>query len=263
MAGLQEQAHGTGHDYDSGSPHLRHARLRNEIIARIRALVAEQFELRGSCRVLEIGAGHGSFTDHIAAMGAQVTVTEMSRPSLQQLEARFAYNPAVRLLYDADGEAAFQDDAEYDLVLCISVLHHIPDYLNFVERLVGCIGPGGSFASFQDPLWYPRRGRANRALDKGAYYAWRLGQRNILQGVGTRFRRVRGVLDESNPADMVEYHVVRDGVDDVALHDLLAPRFRSVEKWIYWSTQAPLLQRAGTKLGACTTFGLVAQARLP
>jgi SAM-dependent methyltransferase len=261
MAGLQERAHGTGHDYASGSPHLRHARLRNEIIARIRALVAEQFERRGSCRVLEIGAGHGSFTDHIAAMGAQVTVTEMSRPSLDHLEARFAFNPSVRLLYDADGEAAFQDDTEYDLVLCISVLHHIPHYLPFVERLVERVTLGGAFASYQDPLWYPRRGRANKALDKGAYYAWRLGQRNIWQGVGTRLRRARGVLDESNPADMVEYHVVRDGVDDASLHDLLDPRFRSVETWTYWSTQAPLLQLLGARTGARTTFGLTARDR--
>jgi len=263
MADVQEKAHGAGHDYDAGSPHLRHPRLRNEMIERIRTLVSAQYERRGSCRVLEIGAGHGSFTDHVAAMGAQVTVTEMSRPSLEHLRARFSHNPAVRLLYDADGEAVFGDDTVYDLVLCISVLHHIPDYLRFVERLVGRIGPGGSFASFQDPLWYPRRGRANMALDKGAYYAWRLGQRNIWQGVGTRLRRARGVLDESNPADMVEYHVVRDGVDDVALHDLLAPGFRSVERWTYWSTQAPLLQRVGTTLGARTTFGLVAQDRLP
>ena len=155
MADLQEQAHGTGHDYDSGSPHLRHPRLRNEIIARIRALVAEQFERRGSCRVLEIGAGHGSFTDHIAAMGAQVTVTEMSRPSLEHLEARFAYNPSVRLLYDADGEAAFPDDAEYDLVLCISVLHHIPDYLTVRRAHAGPHHPGRRVRELPGPAVVP------------------------------------------------------------------------------------------------------------
>ncbi len=262
MAELQEQAHGAGHDYDAGSPHLRHPRLRNEIIDRIRSLVLEQFQRRDACRVLEIGAGHGSFTDHIAAMGAQVTVTEMSRPSLEHLQARFAYNPSVRLLYDADGEAAFQDDAEYDLVLCISVLHHIPDYVKFVSRTVDRIVPGGSFASFQDPLWYPRRSRFNKGLDKGAYYAWRLGQRNLLQGLGTRVRRARGRFDEANPADMVEYHVVRDGVDDQALQDLLSERFRSTERWTYWSTQAPLLQAGGTRLGAHTTFGLTGRDRL-
>ena len=262
MAELQEQAHGAGHDYDAGSPHLRHPQLRNEIIARIRSLVLEQFQRRGACRVLEIGAGHGSFTDHIAATGAQVTVTEMSRPSLEHLRARFAYNPSVRLLYDADGEAAFQDDAEYDLVLCVSVLHHIPDYVKFVSRTVDRIVPGGSFASFQDPLWYPRRSRVNKGLDKAAYYAWRLGQRNLLQGLGTRVRRARGRFDEANPADMVEYHVVRDGVDDQALQGLLSERFRSTERWTYWSTQAPLLQAGGTRLGAHTTFGVTGRDRL-
>lgn len=263
MAGLQEQAHGEGHDYDAGSPHLRHPRLRNAIIARIRSLVAEQFERRGSCRVLEIGAGHGSFTDHVAAMGACVTVTEMSRPSLERLQDRFAYNPSVRLRYDADGEAAFQDDAQYDLVLCVSVLHHIPDYLAFVGRTVQRISPGGAFASFQDPLWYPRRSRLNLALDRAAYYAWRLGQRDLRQGVGTRIRRARGRYDEANPADMVEYHVVRDGVDDAALRSLLAASFGSTEQWGYWSTQSPVLQAGGSRLGVHTTFGLTARDRLP
>jgi SAM-dependent methyltransferase len=187
----------------------------------------------------------------------------MSRPILAHLEARFAYNPSVRLLYDADGEAAFADDAQYDLVLCISVLHHIPDYLTFARRTLDRITPGGAFASFQDPLWYPRRSRLNKAADKAAYYVWRLGQRNIVQGLSTRVRRLRGRYDEGNPADMVEYHVVRDGVDDVALQQLLEGRFRSTELWTYWSTQAPLLQASGRRLGARTTFGLTGRDRLP
>jgi hypothetical protein len=100
-------------------------------------------------------------------------------------------------------------------------------------------------------------------LDKAAYYAWRLGQGDLTKGVGTRLRRARGVLDESNPADMVEYHVVRDGVDDVALQQLLEGAFRSTELWTYWSTQAPLLQSGGSRLGARTTFGLTGRDRLP
>ena len=86
IATMQEARHGEGFDYEPGSPHLRHPTLRNQIIDRIRELVADQFRRTGRCRVLEIGAGHGSFTDHIAATGAEVTVTEMSRPSLDLLE---------------------------------------------------------------------------------------------------------------------------------------------------------------------------------
>jgi SAM-dependent methyltransferase len=263
MAALQESQHGRGFDYEPGSPHLRHPRLRNEIIARIRALVDEQFTKNGRCHVLEIGAGHGSFTDHIAATGAEVTVTEMSRPSLELLQQRFKWNPKVRLLYDADGEAVLQDAARYDVVLCVSVLHHVPDYLGFVERLASRIDEGGAFASFQDPLWYPRRSRLNMNADRWAYYAWRIGQGDLLRGVSTRVRRARKLYDETNEADMVEYHVVRQGVDDQGLADLLRDRFASVEPWTYWSTQLPLLQAVGSSTGAATTFGLVARNRLP
>ena len=263
MATLQERQHGEGHDYEPGSPHVRHASLRNLIVGRIRGLVREQFERKGSCRVLEIGAGHGSFTDHVAAMGADVTVTEMSRPSLEVLGGRFTWNPKVRLIHDSDGEAVVADPARYDVVLCISVLHHIPDYLDFVERLTDRIDEGGAFASFQDPLWYPRRSRANLSADRWAYYAWRVGQRNLWRGVGTRWRRARGVYDEANPADMVEYHVVRQGVDEQALAGMLQMRFADVALWPYWSTQLPILQAVWSRTGAKTTFGLIARNRMP
>lgn len=261
MASLQEAMHGQGHDYDTGSPHLRHASLRNQIVGWIRSLVSEQFERSGACRVLEIGAGHGSFTEHLAASGAEVTVTEMSRPSLELLERRFAHNRNVQLVYDADGEAAVSGDTRYDLVLCVSVLHHVPDYLKFVDRLADHVDEGGAFASFQDPLWYPRRSRMNLAADRLAYFAWRVGQGDLKRGLTTRLRRARGVYDEGNPADMVEYHVVRQGVDEQRLLALLGERFNEVEGWTYWSTQMPLMQSLGARTGARTTFGLVARDR--
>lgn len=261
MASLQEQSHGSGFDYEPGSPHLRHPRLRHEITERIRGLVAEQFARTETCRVLEIGAGHGGFTDHIAATGADVTVTEMSRPSLDVLEQRFHWNPKVTLLYDPDGERVFSETSTVDLVLCVSVLHHIPDYLGFVDRICDLLENGGAFASFQDPIWYPRRSRLNRGADRWAYYAWRLGQRDLVRGAATRVRRARGVLDEANPSDMSEYHVVRQGVDDEALAELLRGKFADLDEWRYWSTQLPALQTVGSRTGALTTFGLVSRGR--
>jgi SAM-dependent methyltransferase len=255
----QEAGHAAGYDYEHGSPHLRHSELRREVVARIRSLVEEQFARAGACRVLEIGAGHGGFTDHIAATGAEVTVTEMSRPSLNVLRERFARNPHVRVLYDANGDAVFSESTDYDLVLCISVLHHIPDYLSFVGRLMHTIARGGAFGSFQDPLWYPRRTRRDLYLDRGAFYLWRLSQDNLLRGLTTLSRRARNVYDSSNPSDMVEYHVVRSGVDEQALSDLVGTRFEQVEQWRYWSTQSQLLQSLGTQLGLANTFGIVAR----
>ena len=104
VARSQDSFHGAGHDYEPGSPHLTHSDLRHAVLGRIRGLVAEQMERRGRCRVLEVGAGHGAFTDHVIAMGAQVLVTEMSRPSLDVLAERYRGNPAVRLVHDPVGD---------------------------------------------------------------------------------------------------------------------------------------------------------------
>jgi SAM-dependent methyltransferase len=258
---LQEAAHGVGHDYEAGSPHLRHAYLRKRIIDSTRALVLRQLEISGRCRVLEVGAGHGGFTDHLLAAGADVTVTEMSLPSLDVLRSRLAHNPRVRFIHEEDGERVFREESEYDLIFCISVLHHIHDYLGYVERLCGLLSVGGSLASFQDPLWYSRRSSISLLFERGAYFAWRLGQGRLMDGLKTRVRRLRNIYDEENPADMVEYHVVRNGLDEQALVALLQPLFLETRIWRYWSTQAPAFQWLGPAFGLESTFGLMALGR--
>jgi SAM-dependent methyltransferase len=257
---LQELAHGEGHDYEPGSPHLEHPHLRNAVLGRIRDIVGEQLERRGHCRVLEIGAGHGAFTDHVLAMGADVVVTEMSRPSLIVLERRYRANPKVTTVFDPDGEAAF-GQGMVDVVLCVSVLHHIPDYASFVGRIVTQIEPGGAFASFQDPTYYPRRTAASVKADRLMYLAWRVRQGALRQGIATQLRRFRGVYDESLPSDMSEYHVVRQGVDEQELLDILRPQFRDVELWEYFSTQGRAMQKLGDHLRAPQTFALIARDR--
>jgi hypothetical protein len=57
---------------------------------------------------------------------------------------------------------------------------------------------------------------------------------------------------------MVEYHVVRDGVDEQAIVDLLAPMFERVELFTYWSTQSRAAQAIGRRLGLVNTFGVAA-----
>jgi SAM-dependent methyltransferase len=259
---LQERAHGHGHDYAKGSPHIRHHRIRERVVAGLHGMVGRVVERNGRCRVLEVGAGHGTFTDHLAAAGAEVRVTEMSAPSADVLRHRFRNNARVTVVHDPDGEEVFGTEP-LDAVVCISVLHHIPDYLGAVERLVRRVEPGGAFFSVQDPLWYPRRSALSMNLDRGAYLLWRLGQGELRRGLATRARRLRGRYDETNEADMSEYHVVRQGVDEDALRKLLAPAFHQVELRRYWSTQSGVLQVLGERLAPATTFGFLADDRVP
>jgi SAM-dependent methyltransferase len=231
------------------------------VAGRLEAAVARSFHRSGRCRAIEVGAGHGAFTEVLASTGARVTVTEMSGPSADHLRRRFAHNEAVRVVYDPGGDHAVSAGLEADLVVCVSVLHHVPDYLGFVAGLSACVTPGGSLVSYQDPLWYPRRGRLALAADRACYFAWRAQRGNFRQGAATRLRRLRGELDPERAEDMAEYHVVRQGVDEEALASTLAGAFDDVRVERYWSTQGPLLQRLGERWATPNTFGVEADGR--
>jgi SAM-dependent methyltransferase len=255
IARHQDGAHGVGHDYTSGSPHLRHQSVRRMVTAACRGVVGEVMHRR--CRVLEIGAGHGMFTDYLVGLGAEVWVTEMSKASADLLHSRFAGHDSVHVMYDEDGSRAAHGP-EVDIVICLSVLHHIPDYLGAVSTLLNRLAPGGAFVSFQDPLWYPRRSRGSLLAERSAYLMWRVTQGDLRRALATGLRRARGRHDPQNPSDMVEYHVVRDGVDEEGLVRLLGARFDSVRVHRYWSTQAAWLQWVGDRVGLACSFGITA-----
>ena len=60
VVAAQNTSHAEGHDYDKGSPHLRHDNLRGMVEQRLERLVRDSIERTGRCRVVEIGAGHGA-----------------------------------------------------------------------------------------------------------------------------------------------------------------------------------------------------------
>lgn len=257
----QDAGHGEQWDYDPGSPHLRHSGLRCRIENQIDELIAEQISMNGSCRVLEIGAGHGNLTDRVLAAGAHVTLTEASQASAGRLKDKYHGNAQIAVLYDESGEESLELPGPWDLVIVVSVLHHIPDYLSFVSRLAANVRAGGSFYSVQDPLWYPRMKPFEHRVHFAAYFSWRVFQGGLRQGLATRWRRLRGIYDESKPADLIEYHVVRQGVDEEALCRMLEKYFEQANLFTYWSTQSSVLQALGEKTAIRTNFGISAIGR--
>ena len=260
MHDLQEAVHGDGFDYITGSPHLRHAYLNSWMRDTLNAVVAALGDRRGRApRVIEVGAGHGGFTETLVAAGADVVVTEMSGPSAALLRDRFRHNPHVSVHHDLEGRLDVH--GEVDLVVYMSVLHHIPDYLASLDEASRIVAPGGAVVSFQDPLYYPRQPRSAVALSRAATLAWRVTEGELGRGFRTLSRRVRGVYDESIPSDMSEYHVVRDGVDEKAVADLLDLHFDTVDVHPYFSTQGGWVQEVGRRLLRPNTFGVVATDR--
>lgn len=262
MQRLQELGHGADRDYRVGSPHLSHWTLYDRLTGVLRAAITEVAEGGQPLTVLEVGAGHGGYTEAALAAGASVTATDMSRPSLARLRERYRGNPRLRVIFDPNGSLDEIGDEQFSLVVCSSVLHHIPDYLAFLDGpVLSHLAPGGTFLSFQDPLWYPSVGTLTRKLDRWAYLIWRVGQGNLRTGFATFARRQRGIYEVDNPNDMVEYHVLRQGCDQQAIRGLLEHHFESVELKTYWSTASALLQKVGDRLDHPNTFLLLARGR--
>jgi hypothetical protein len=99
-------------------------------------------------------------------------------------------------------------------------------------------------------------------FDRAAYLVWRLRRGNRISGLVSLKNRLTGRLDPARPGDMVEYHVVRNGVDERALHDLLDGAFRDVRVLPYWSNQSRIAFRLGRRLGLANHFALVAEDHL-
>lgn len=260
---FQELFYNDSIDYQTGSPHLHYRplydRLINLIVEEIAALVERGVPLD----VVEVGAGHGGFTESMLAAGCRVTALEMSSPSIRQLEKRFGSNPAFRSEHNPSGGFESIRDAQFSLAACVSVLHHIPDYVSALTDLIGHIRPGGSLIALQEPLWYASLNPLTLRVNRLGYFSWRLRQRNLIQGVATQVRRMRGVYHEDNPADMVEYHVVRGGVNQDLLVGLLSRYFNSVRLVCYWSNHSVAFQRLGEAMSLANTFGIVASDRRP
>ena len=164
-------------------------------------------------------------------------------------------------IHDSDGTLRDVGN-DYSLLMFVSVLHHIPDYIPYLNDACKRITKGGTLLTLQDPALYSRHSAAHHA-EQAAYFIWRLGQGNLTQGIQTRLRRSRGILDETEPRDMVEYHVIRDGVDEEKILSFAKTAFSEVSLIQYWSSQLGLAQRLGERVGLQDSFGIIANEYKP
>jgi SAM-dependent methyltransferase len=151
-----------------------------------------------------------------------------------------------------------ETEDRFDIVACVSMLHHIPDYLAMLTRTQQVMRPGGSLLIYQEPLRYDRMARSVHVADRLFYFLWRLGRGELRRGLRTRWRRLRHRYDPAEAVDFEEYHVVRNGVDSAAILAALRPRFERVTELRYWANQSRLGQLVGDRLGLENTFGVLA-----
>lgn len=117
MQDIQESAYTDGYDYRADSPHLKHAKLSDRLTNRLRGDLRHVVANGLPFTVLEVGAGDGAFVEPLLATGATVTATEMSRPSIDALQARFGLNSAFDAVSDPDGSMEALEGRRFAVIL--------------------------------------------------------------------------------------------------------------------------------------------------
>jgi SAM-dependent methyltransferase len=248
--------------YVAGAPHVKHHSLRRLHAQLIDGALSSLACEPRQARVLELGAGSGLACDRWFERGVRLTAVDSSRSMLARLAERAsAASASVEIVVADAADFVSQREDRYDVVTVVSTLHHVPDYLDLVRSAIALLAPGGCLLTFQDPLRYDTVPRPSRLAAEAAFLAWRLGQGNLRRGVRTRWRWMRGVYLESELSDFEEYHVVRDGVDQWALREVLSPLFAEVRVVEYWSTQSTIFQWLGERAGLSSAFGAMGLRR--
>ena len=160
-------------------------------------------ELRPSERVIDVGAGSGVVTRDIARRlrpGGSVLAVD-SNFRLMELGRRLAEEQGVGEVIEwreGDARRLPVEDSAFDVVVCATVLAHIPDSDAVVRELMRVLRPGGRIGVFEiDPesfmIAHPDRVMTRRILAAATDY----GFANALVS-----RRLPGLMKAAGVADL-------------------------------------------------------------
>jgi cyclopropane-fatty-acyl-phospholipid synthase len=99
-------------------------------------------DLKPGDRVLDVGGGWGSFTEHAGRRGIQVTALTISHQSERFMKdlVRRRQLPARVLNQDF---LRYDSPKPFDAIVILGVMEHLPDYPAVLKRLLRLLKPGG------------------------------------------------------------------------------------------------------------------------
>jgi 2-polyprenyl-3-methyl-5-hydroxy-6-metoxy-1,4-benzoquinol methylase len=250
--------------YVNGAPHLKHASISKIYESLVAAAVARIARDPDTISVLEMGAGNGLASTPWFERGVQLTAVDSSELMLRDFSARAGASGLKPKTVVGDAiEFLTSTEQKFDVITHVSMLHHVPDYLQLLSHSAARVRTGGCLITFQDPIRYDRMPFGHHFIDRASYFIWRAWQGNVKRGLKTRWRRLRGVYSPAEVVDFDEYHVVRNGVDRAEIIRLLESQFAEVAATSYWSTYSRPLQRLGERFHLVSSFGILASGRTP
>ena len=177
-----------------------------------RDLVSLRKRVKGN-NALDIGCGMGNITLKLLSLGFKVTTLDISTTMIKEVKRALPAEIAVNLdIIETDIDTFFSKSAgKYNLVTMSSVLHHLPNYLESLQKIMGFIVVGGFLYITHEPLKDvltkkdPLRRKLLWQIDYLCYLVKKRGKIESVDGVDWRLSdchlykgldhdRVRGIL---------------------------------------------------------------------
>jgi SAM-dependent methyltransferase len=142
-------------------------------------------------RVVEVGAGIGTYSERLLAAGAQDLLLIEPEPSCaEHLETRFAHRPGVEIAAETvPGSTALQArSGSVDFILCQNVLEHVDDHRGALAEMSDALAPGGALG-----LLVPAHPRLYGPLDRRFGHVRRYRRRDLadlVRGAGLEVDRI-------------------------------------------------------------------------
>jgi 2-polyprenyl-3-methyl-5-hydroxy-6-metoxy-1,4-benzoquinol methylase len=124
-------------------------------------------------RALDFGAGTGNLTGKLLQMGYHVTALDISAEMCNILEKKYKmYLGSQKLVVvNSPIEDVHFDRSNFDLIACYSVLHHLPDYVDIIQKFSGFLRKGGVMYLDHEgsPFYWMREATLAARMVKSAY----------------------------------------------------------------------------------------------
>lgn len=194
--------------------------------------LAGTFDKWAGARVLEIGAGIGTITAHLALGRELVTAFEVDPFYVRRLKNRFRGLPQVE---PYQGDVALADweslaTRRFDTIVLSNVLEHIADDAAAVQKFAKILPPGGALIIF-----VPALPQLFGSLDEAVGHHRRYTQeslRGVLEANGFEVETLQWMNLVGIPGWFLNGRVLKKRVLpplQLRLYDLLAPTLASIE----------------------------------
>jgi SAM-dependent methyltransferase len=181
-------------------------------------------------RVLDVGAGIGTFTVELAGLAEDVVALEPDPEEAGVLRARFADDDRVSVLQCTAAELP-ADEPPFDAAICFNVLEHVREDVDALRAIHARLRPGGHLLLLvpAHPALY---GETDRAVDHVRRYDGPTLRRSVdaagFQLVELRHVNPVGAVGWAVSSRLLRRREIPAG--PLALYDRLVPLFKALDR---------------------------------